>query len=76
MPQKQAGGTMKKIRTQIPTRIEYNDIAQSLGEAIESRDNGDQLTIKTREGLVVELPSRFWWRLREDIKEDPNADSN
>jgi hypothetical protein len=57
---------MKDIVTRIPTEHEYGEIASAIGTMLERRDNGDQYVVGMKDGSTVELPSRAWWRIRED----------
>ena len=61
---------MKQIKVRIPTVDEFESIAINMaGQIIETREDssGTSYVIETG-GILIELPSREWWRVREEAE--------
>ena len=60
---------MKRIKVRFPTQEEFEAIAINAGTIVETREDalGTSYVIETC-GMIVELPGREWWRMREEAE--------
>jgi len=61
---------MKRIKVRIPTKDEFENIAINMaGQIVEAREDssGTSYVIETG-GITIELPTREWWRVREEAE--------